>query len=52
MTCVVERTNGHCSENIRKQEQMALVDLKPLKMVLSCGDVEVRLPKVSVTVGR
>lgn len=51
MMCVVERTNGHCSENIRKQEQMALVDLKPLTMVLSC-EVEVRLPKASVTVGR
>lgn len=50
--CVVERTSGHSSKNIRKQEQMALVDLNPLRMVLSCGEVEERLPKASVTVGR
>lgn len=52
MMCVVERTSGHCSENIRKQEQMALVDLKPRRVVLSCGKVEERLPKASATVGR
>lgn len=30
---------------------MALVDLKPLRTVMSCGEVEVRWPKASVTVG-